>query len=302
MAGKSEERLIDVGGIALNMQEFGDSQSPALLMIMGLGMQMISWPEPLCHSLADQGYRVIRFDNRDAGLSHKFEGHRAPGPLMLLGGTKLGLPLRVPYQLSDMASDVVNLLDALNIGAAHIVGASMGGMIGQLVAALYPERVTSLTSIMSTSGDSRLPQPRSEVLKTLMTPAANSEEQFLRNAMRTWRLIGSPAYPLDDDALRVRLLASYRRSYYPAGTARQLAAIAACGSRVNALKRIIAPTLVIHGKDDALVPVEGGMDTARHIPGSRLELIDGMGHDLPEPLWPTFVELIASHAKSSVAN
>lgn len=302
MAKKSEERLIDVGGVALNIQEFGDSASPALVLIMGLGMQMISWPEPLCQSLAEQGYRVIRFDNRDAGLSQKFDGQRAPGPLMLLGSKKLGLPLRVPYQLSDMASDVVNLLDALKIGAAHIVGASMGGMIAQLVAAFYPERVTSLTSIMSTSGDSRLPQPRAEVLKTLMTPAARTEEQFLGNAMRTWKLIGSPAYPPTDDGLRARLLASYRRNYCPAGTARQLAAIASCGSRVGALKRIIAPTLVIHGKDDALVPVEGGMDTARHIPGARLELIDGMGHDLPEALWPTFAELIVSHAKSAVAN
>lgn len=302
MGRKSEERLVDVGGIALNMQEFGDNSSPALVLIMGLGMQMISWPEPLCVSLADQGYRVIRFDNRDSGLSHKFDGHRAPGPLMLLGSSKLGLPLRVPYQLSDMASDVVNLLDALNVGAAHVVGASMGGMIAQLMAALYPERVTSLASIMSTSGASGLPQPRAEVLKTLMTPAAKSEQQFLQNAMRTWKLIGSPAYPPDEEALRARLLASYRRNYCPAGTARQLAAIAACGSRVRELGRIIAPTLVIHGKEDALVPVEGGMDTARHIPGARLELIDGMGHDLPEPLWPTFVELIANHAKSAVAN
>ncbi|WP_372797285.1 alpha/beta fold hydrolase [Litorivivens sp.] len=302
MSQVSEERLVDVGGLTLNVQEFGDAEQPALVLIMGLGMQMISWPDPLCAGLAERGYRVIRFDNRDSGLSQKFEHQRAPGPLKLLISRKLGLSVKVPYQLRDMASDVVNLLDVLQIGAAHVVGASMGGMIGQLVAALYPERVTSLTSIMSTSGARQLPQPRAEVLKVLMTPAARSEEDYLRNAMRTWSLIGSPAYPPNDEALRARLLAGYRRSYCPGGTARQLAAIAACGSRVNELKRIIAPTLVIHGRDDALVPVEGGEDTARHIPGARLEVIDGMGHDLPEPLLSDFVEMIAGHAGAAVAN
>ena len=175
MSRKSEERLINAGGVELNVQEFGDASQPALVLIMGLGMQMISWPEIFCKRLADEGYRVIRFDNRDSGLSQKFDHLRAPGPLKLLAASKLGLSVKTPYDLRDMAVDVVNLLDALDIDAAHIVGASMGGMIAQLVAALHPERVMSLTSIMSSSGNPKLPQPRRAVLATLMKPAASSE-------------------------------------------------------------------------------------------------------------------------------
>nr|WP_246386997.1 alpha/beta hydrolase [Litorivivens lipolytica] len=294
--------MIDAGGVELNVQEFGDASQPALLLIMGLGMQMISWPEIFCKRLAAEGYRVIRFDNRDAGLSQKFDGKRAPGPIKLLAASKLRLPVKVPYRLHDMAADVVNLLEALDIDAAHIVGASMGGMIAQLVAALYPERVSSLTSIMSSSGNPKLPQPRPVILATLMTPAADNEESYLKNAIKTWALIGSPAYPPEDNELRERLRFAYRRSYCPGGTARQLAAIADCGSRARELQTIIAPTLVIHGKDDPLVPVEAGIDTAELIPGARLELIEGMGHDLPQPLWSRFVELISDHARSAIAN
>lgn len=302
MSRKSEERLIDAGGVELNVQEFGDDSSPPLVLIMGLGMQMISWPEIFCKRLASQGYRVIRFDNRDSGLSQKFNHLRAPGPLRLLAASKLRLPVRVPYSLHDMAGDVVKLLDVLEIDAAHLVGASMGGMIAQLSAALYPERVMSLTSIMSSSGNPRLPQPSRAVLMTLMRPAADSEQSYLQGALQTWKLIGSPAYPPDEKELSERLRLTYRRNYCPGGTARQLAAISACGSRVSELKTIIAPTLVIHGKADPLVPVEAGIDTARHIPGAKLELIEGMGHDLPQPLWSQFVELISEHSRNAVAN
>lgn len=293
------EQQVQAGDLTLVCQQFGDADKPALVLVMGLGMQMISWPDDFCRQLADRGFRVIRFDNRDSGLSQKMSGQRAPGPLKLILASRLGLRLKVPYQLWDMAADTAALLDALDIEAAHLVGASMGGMIAQLVAAHYPQRVLSLTSIMSTSGNPRLPGPRREVLRTLMTPAAANEAAFLETAMRTWRLIGSPAFQPTDEELQVRLLRSYRRSYYPAGTARQLAAISASGSRVEDLKTIRVPALVIHGADDPLVPVQGGIDTAKHIPGARLEIIEGMGHDLPQPLLPRFAALIGEHAANA---
>lgn len=294
------EQQVQAGDLTLVCQQFGDADKPALVLVMGLGMQMISWPDDFCWQLADRGFRVIRFDNRDSGLSQKMSGQRAPGPLKLILASRLGLRLKVPYQLRDMAADTAALLDALDIEAAHLVGASMGGMIAQLVAAHYPRRALSLTSIMSTSGNPRLPGPRREVLRTLMTPAAGNEAAFLETAMRTWRLIGSPAFQPTDEELQVRLLRSYRRSYYPAGTARQLAAISASGSRVKDLKTIRVPALVIHGADDPLVPVQGGIDTAKHIPGARLEIIEGMGHDLPQPLLPRFAALIGEHAANAV--
>lgn len=289
------EMRIKAGDIELAVQEFGEPDRPAIVLIMGLGMQMISWPEAFCRVLADKGYRVIRFDNRDAGLSHKVAGVRAPGALKMLLASKLGIRLPVPYQLRELADDTVALMDALEIETAHIVGASMGGMIAQLVAAHYPERVLTLTSIMSTSGNPKLPQPSPKVLMRLIAKAAHDEATYLEGAMQTWRVIGSPGYRPDDAELRARLLAAYRRSYYPAGTARQMAAISACGSRVDALKTIVAPTLVIHGKADPLVPVSGGIDTAKHIPNARLELIDGMGHDLPAPLLADFAGMICAH-------
>lgn len=294
------EQQVQAGDLTLVCQQFGDADKPALVLVMGLGMQMISWPDDFCRQLADRGFRVIRFDNRDSGLSQKMSGQRAPGPLKLILASRLGLRLKVPYQLRDMAADTAALLDALDIEAAHLVGASMGGMIAQLVAAHYPRRALSLTSIMSTSGNPRLPGPGREVLRTLMTPAAGNEAAFLETAMRTWRLIGSPAFQPTDEELQVRLLRSYRRSYYPAGTARQLAAISASGSRVEDLKTIRVPALVIHGADDPLVPVQGGIDTAKHIPGARLEIIEGMGHDLPQPLLPRFAALIGEHAANAV--
>jgi pimeloyl-ACP methyl ester carboxylesterase len=296
------EKMVKAGNIQLAVQEFGEAEDPAIVLIMGLGTQMISWPESFCQGLADLGYRVIRFDNRDIGLSQKLDGVRAPSVLKLMLASKLGIQLKVPYQLRDMANDTVALLDTLGIEAAHFVGASMGGMIAQLMAAHHPSRVRTLTSIMSTSGDKNLPQAKAKVLLRLAAKSASDEASFLESAVRTWRIIGSPAYQPDEAVLREKLLLAYRRSYYPAGSVRQMAAITACGSRVESLKSIIAPTLVIHGKDDLLVPVSGGIDTAKHIPNARLELIDGMGHDLPTPLLPQFIELITSHIQAHSAS
>lgn len=291
------EKYVRANGIDLAYDEFGDSKNPVILLIMGLGTQMIAWPEEFCKGLAARGYRVIRFDNRDIGLSQKMDGSRVPHILRMAAYSRLNVAFKVPYKLHDMAQDAIGLLDALDIGAAHIVGASMGGMIAQLMAGHFPFRVLSLTSIMSTSGRRALPgADRKVALHMVRRPAKADAQALLDYAMRTWRLIGSPAYQPSDDALREKLSLSYQRSYYPAGQTRQMAAIMASGDRVSVLQKIKAPTLVIHGKADPLVPVSGGIDTARLIRGAKLELFDGMGHDLPQPLLSHFVELISSHA------
>jgi pimeloyl-ACP methyl ester carboxylesterase len=290
------EKYARANGLRLAYDEFGEPGQPVILLVMGLGTQMIAWPESFCRGLAQRGFHVIRFDNRDIGLSEKLDGARVPKIPGLALSSRLRLPTRVPYRLRDMAADTVGLLDSLGIPRAHFVGASMGGMIVQIVAAEHPDRVLSLTSIMSSSGDRRLPSARPEVMAAMLKRAVGIEKPDLENTVAFWRLIGSPAYQPSDAALIERIQASYQRSFYPQGYARQMAAIIADGSRVSLLKRIVQPTLVIHGKQDALVPVECGIDTARHIRGARLELIDGMGHDLPEPLLPRFVDLITGHA------
>ncbi|MGI9284480.1 MAG: alpha/beta fold hydrolase [Pseudomonadales bacterium] len=296
------EQYVKANGVRLAYDEFGNPSQPAIVLIMGLGTQMIAWPEEFCHGLAAEGYRVVRFDNRDIGLSEKMDAAKMPSLLKMMLLARLKLPFKVPYKLHDMAEDTVGLLDALDIDAAHLVGASMGGMIAQLVASNYPYRTLSLTSIMSTSGCSSLPRPGRNVTAHMGKRPPSGEQDFLDSAMRTWRLIGSPDYQPSDEVLREKIRRSYQRSYHPLGFARQLAAIVASGDRVEVLKKIQAPSLVIHGKSDVLVPVEGGIDTARHIPDAKLELIDGMGHDLPQPLLARFVDLIASHAAGAVAS
>jgi pimeloyl-ACP methyl ester carboxylesterase len=294
-------RYARANGLELAYDEFGDPDHPAMLLVMGLGTQMIAWPEEFCRGLAARGYRVIRFDNRDIGLSEKMEGAAVPGMVRLAASARLKLPVKVPYKLQDMADDARGLLDALDIKAAHLVGASMGGMIAQLLAGHHPYRVLSLTSIMSTSGCRSLPgADRNVSLHMVRRPTSGNAEAMQEYALRTWRLIGSPAYQPSDKALREKLALSYQRSYYPEGHRRQMAAIMASGDRVAVLKKILAPTLVIHGKDDPLVPVAGGIDTARHVAGAKLELIDGMGHDLPQPLLSHFVELIGAHADAAL--
>ena len=296
------EKYINANGVDLAYEQFGDSADPVILLIMGLGTQMTGWPDSFCTGLAARGYRVIRFDNRDIGLSQKMDTLPTPSLLKVMLFARLRLPLALPYTLDDMANDAVALLDALNIESAHLVGASMGGMIAQLVAGHFPLRVLSLTSIMSTSGRKSLPGPdRKVALHMLRRPVAADAQSMHEYAMRTWRLIGSPAYPPTDEALSEKLNRSYKRSYYPAGHSRQMVAIMAGGDRVAVLKAIVAPTLVIHGRADPLVPVSGGIDTAQLIPGAKLELIEGMGHDLPDELIPRFLELIGSNAEKATA-
>lgn len=294
-------KTLQANGIELAYEEFGDSGQPVVLLIMGLGTQMIAWPEPFCQALAEHGLRVIRFDNRDVGLSTKMDSAPVPNVLKLALFSRLNLNIQVPYTLHTMTEDAVALMDVLDIEAAHVVGASMGGMIAQLMAAHYPYRVRSLTSIMSTTGRRSLPQADSRVVRHMARrPRKASPEALLEYSMRTWRLIGSPDYQPTDEELREKILAGYQRSYYPAGYTRHMAAIMAGGDRVEDLARVMAPTLVIHGKQDPLVPVEGGIDTANLIDGAKLELIEGMGHDLPKELLPTFVELISSHIETGM--
>ena len=293
------EKYVTANGIRLAYEEFGDPANPALVLMMGLGTQLIGWPVALCEGLADRGFRVIRFDNRDIGLSEKFENAHIPQAATLMLRSKLRLPLKVPYTLDDMAKDCVGLLDALNIDRAHLVGASMGGMIGQIVAARFGERLHSLTSIMSTSGNPKIPMARSDVVMAMVKRSLGLEKITLESTMAYWRKIGSPGFQPTDKELKKKILDSYYRSNYPQGYSRHMAAVLASGSRVRLLKQITTPTLVIHGRDDALVSVEGGIDTARNIHGARLEIFDGMGHDLPRGLLPDFIELIARHAHDS---
>ena len=285
-------------GLTIEYDTFGDRGSDPVLLIMGLGMQMTAWRPEFCESLVARGHYVVRFDNRDIGLSTKFEGARAPGKLRYLMHHVFHMNLGAPYSLQDMATDAVGVLDALGIDSAHVVGASMGGMIAQLLTAGHPQRVKSLTSLMSTSGKPGLPRAKPELVKHMFTnrPRSGDPAAVLEHTVATLKMLGSPAYPRSDAEWRELISASIQRSFYPQGVVRQLAAIVADGSRVERLKTIRTPTLVIHGREDPLVPVEGGIDTARHVQNSRLEIIDGMGHDIPPPLVGRITGLIADHA------
>lgn len=289
---------IEANGIALEYEDFGERGAPPILLVMGLGAQLTLWPIELVEALVARGFRVIRYDNRDIGLSQKFEGAKSPGMVRHILMKRFGFNPRTPYTLADMAADGVGLLDALGIEKAHVVGASMGGMIAQHIAFSHPEKVLSLTSIMSTTGNPKLPPAQKEAIAVLTKRPASLEESVLvDHGVKIGRTIGSPGYPADEDRLRANVSASVRRSVYPAGMPRQLAAIIADGCRRKRLGRVTAPTLVIHGENDPLVPVAGGRDTAAHIPGARLETIAGMGHDLPLALVTRIADMIALHAR-----
>ncbi|MFW2349824.1 alpha/beta fold hydrolase [Qipengyuania sp.] len=289
-------------GIEIHYEEHGDPNAPPMLLIMGFGAQLTLWPDELVEALADHGFRVIRYDNRDIGLSHKFDGVKAPGLVKLTLLSKIGLKPKVPYTLADMADDGAGLLDALGIDKAHIVGASMGGMIAQHFAARHADKCLSLTSIFSTTGNPKLPPARPEAMKALVTRPSSTEEKVLvDHGVMLARTIGSPGYPAEEERLRERTAASVRRSFYPEGPTRHLSAIVADGDRRPMLKGISVPTLVLHGEDDPLVPCEGGRDTAASIPGAKLKTIPGWGHDLPLELVDELAATIADHARESAA-
>lgn len=289
--------LAQANGIELTYDTFGDADAPPVVLIMGLAAQMIAWDDDFCIELAGRGYRVVRFDNRDIGLSTRLDHLGLPNVLALLQEQMQGRPVTAPYTLSDMAADVIGLLDALDIGSAHVVGASMGGAIAQTLAIEHPQRLRTMTTIMSTSGAPGLPMPKPEALQLLLTPTPTEQAAYYQRYLQTWKVLRGPGFPLDEARDLERAAQNYTRGLNPAGVARQLAAILASGSRGEALRTVRVPTLVIHGDADPLVPVECGIDVAQRVPGSKRLIIEGMGHALPIPMWPRVVEAIAEHAR-----
>lgn len=292
---------VAANGITIEYESLGDPLAPPILLIMGLGMQLVAWPDGFCQGLIDRGFRVIRFDNRDSGLSSKIRVRRQPKLVAALAAAWLRLPVRAPYTLDAMAADAVGLLDALAIPRAHIVGLSMGGMIAQILAATYPQRALSLTSIMSSSGSRKVSQPRPAAKRALLSKPRDPRdpESVVDHLVGVFGVIGSPAFPTDRAALREQVTRNMRRGHHPAGMTRQLVAIIASGDRRKLLTKITVPTLVIHGAADPLVPVEAGRDTARHIAGAKLMVIEGMGHDLAPGLVPILVDAIAAHCRGA---
>ncbi|HEX8752354.1 MAG TPA: alpha/beta hydrolase [Solirubrobacterales bacterium] len=288
-----EERVAPANGIELAYQELGDSDGEPLLLVMGLATQMIAWDEEFCGMLAERGFRVVRFDNRDIGRSTKIGSAGVPSRVDMM----LGRRASSPYLLRDMASDTVGLMDHLGFDSAHVVGASMGGMIAQTLAIQHPQRVRSLVSIMSTTGNRRTGLPSLKAFGVLLGKPPRGREQAIERAVNVFRVIGSPGYPFEEGHVREMAALSFERGHNPAGVARQLHAITASGDRTKSLRGVRAPTTVIHGDRDVLVRPAGGRATAAAIPGARLRMIEGMGHDLPRQLWPTFVEEIAANAQ-----
>ena len=278
------------GGIEIAYERFGDPADPPLLLVMGLATQMLGWPDEFCAGLAARGLSVVRFDNRDIGLSTHL--HDAPPPNVM--AAFMGDTSSAAYTLSDMARDAAGLLDALELDSAHVVGASMGGMIAQTLAIEHPHRVRTLTSIMSTTGDPRVGGATEAATAALLAPPARTRDEAIERTVATYRVIGSPGYEFDEAALRERAGRSFDRAYDPVGVGRQLVAIRASGDRTAKLRELRLPALVIHGAEDPLVMVSGGRATAAAIPDAELVVIDGMGHDLPRALWPQLTDRIVA--------
>ncbi len=290
------ERFVEANGLTLCCQTFGKERDPAAVLIMGMGAQMIGWDDEFCIALAGKGFHVVRFDNRDAGRSTRMDSAGTPDLVKAMTRAWLRAPVQAPYLLNDMAMDVVGLLDALGIARAHLVGASMGGAIGQIVAVHHPRRVSSLTSIMSTTGDPDLPMPKSWAMNTLFKPAPVELEAYVEHYVQTWRVLRGPAFPEEEARDRARAVRNHARGLHPVGAARHCMAILASGSRRKMLRHVCAPTLVIHGDIDPLVPLAAGTDTAQSVPDADLMVLEGMGHALPMRMWPRIIEGIAGLA------
>jgi pimeloyl-ACP methyl ester carboxylesterase len=285
------EQFADVGPVTLCYETFGDPADPALLLIMGLGTQMIAWRDDFCRTLVDRGFFVIRYDNRDSGRSTKLEGRPPNLPELITRK-----PRKLAYSLAEMADDAIGLLDHLGIERAHVVGASMGGMIAQHLGFRYPGRVLSITSIMSGAGGRVAGAPRLSIIPLFLSKPSGGKEDYVERGVKLFKAIGSPKY-FDEQNVREIADLSWERGVNFSGTGRQLAAIVADGNRTSRLKRITAPTLVIHGKNDKLATPSGGRAVAKAIPGAKLLELDGMGHDLPRQLWPQIVDAIVANTE-----
>ena len=283
----------DNRSIELEYDHFGNPTDPALLLIMGFTAQMVAWDEEFCTQLADRGHFVIRFDNRDCGLSTKLHGVPSNSDAVIMAAMMETEMPPVPYTLSDMAADAMQVLDHLNIERAHIMGASMGGMIAQTVAIEHPHRVKTLISVMSQPGELTVGQPTQEAMELIVTPAPSDRDEYIAFAPK-WQLWQSKKYR-SDEVSRRNAIRDFDRSNYPEGGPRQMAAIYASGSRAEGLQKLEVPTLVIHGTDDQLITPSGGERTAELIPNSTLLMVDDMGHDIPQPLWPLFIDAISKH-------
>jgi pimeloyl-ACP methyl ester carboxylesterase len=284
-----------VNDIEIEYETFGDPSSKPLLLVMGLGTQMIAWLDEMCETLANQGFYVIRFDNRDVGLSTKFEEAGLPDLAEIYAAVGRGESVEVPYTIEDMADDAIGVLDALNIDKAHICGASMGGEIAQVIAYRHPKRVLSLTSIMSTTGNRDLPKPSDELMQEMFAPIPPDRESIIKQGVRYGKLTYG-TFPYNEEKAYEMGAKAYDRSYFPLGSLRQMAAIFANGNRKPKLASINVPTFVIHGREDPLAPVEGGIDTAEAIPGAELLIIEGMGHNFPPEVVPQILDAIIVHA------
>jgi pimeloyl-ACP methyl ester carboxylesterase len=289
---------VKANNIEIEYDTFGDPSGEPLLLVMGLGSQMISWVPEFCELFVQKGFYVIRFDNRDVGLSTKFDDAGVPDVMQVVTKARNGEDIDPPYTLEDMADDAVGLLDALNIEKAHVCGASMGSMIAQVIAYRHPSRVLSLVSIMGSTGNPELPEPKPEAMQVLVVPMPSKRERYLKESVKRWRVLWG-SYPYDEDLRKELAEQAYDRSFYPDGQTRQLVAILANGDRREKIKNIKVPTLVIHGKEDPLVPMEGGIDTSKNIPGAELLLIDKMGHSLPPEIWTQVVNAIAENASKA---
>ena len=279
--------------IELEYDHFGNPTDPALLLIMGFTAQMVAWEEEFCQQIADRGHFVIRFDNRDCGLSTKLHGVDSNSDAVIMAAMMETEMPPAPYTLSDMAADAMQVLDHLNIERAHIMGASMGGMIAQTVAIEHPHRVKTLISVMSQPGELTVGQPTQEAMELIVTPAPSDRDEYIAFAPK-WQLWQSKKYR-SDEVSRRNAIRDFDRSNYPEGGPRQMAAIYASGSRAEGLQKLQIPTLVIHGTEDQLITPSGGERTAELIPNSTLLMVEDMGHDLPQPLWPLYVDAISKH-------
>lgn len=292
----SGQKTVQANGIDIVYDSFGSPDSPPLILIMGLGRQMIAWDKDFCAQLADKGFRVIRFDNRDTGLSTSFNKAGVPDLGAVFKAVMTGEKPSLPYTLLDMAKDTIGLMDALDIKSAHIAGASMGGMIAQTICIHFPERVRTLTSIMSTTGNPDLPRATPEAASALAEPSPSQRDAYIQHSLKVLGVLNG-TFPVDEEQQKKAAGETFDRNYNPDGFMRQYAAVLSAGNRKKQLAALKIPALVIHGTDDPLIPKEAGQDTANTIPGAKLCLVKGMGHSFPKQIWQEIINQISSHAK-----